>query len=328
MLRASGWLLTALLVLLVCAWTLGALWYDLPLPALPRKIAAISATTLLLWLWFGRCKHGRIAALTALAMILAWWFSLKPSNERPWIPEVAQVGWADIQGDVVTLHNVRNFEYRTATESTPRWETRTVHLSKLTGVDIALCYWGSPWMAHPLISFQFADAPPVCFSIETRKEVGESYSAIGGLYRQYELTYIVADERDVIRVRSNYRQGEDVYLYEMTLTPVQARRRFLEYLETMNALRVRPRWYNAITTNCTTSIRSQHDAQRRIPWDWRILLNGKGDELLYEIGALRTGGQPFAQLKAGAHINAAAREADQDPDFSQKIRRHLNASSP
>ena len=129
---------------------------------------------------------------------------------------MAQEPWAEINGDEVTLHNVRNCDYRTETDYTPRWETRTVRLSQLTGIDLAINYWGSPWMAHPIASFQFADAPPLCFSIETRKEIGESYSAIGGLYRQFELIYIVADERDVIRVRTNFRHGEDVYLYRTT----------------------------------------------------------------------------------------------------------------
>ena len=122
-------------------------------------------------------------------------------------------------------------------------------------------FWGSPWIAHPIVSFQFADAPPLCFSIEIRKKLGQTYSTIGGLYRQYELIYIVADERDVIRLRTNYRK-EDVYLYRTTISPAHARERFLEYIHSLNALRNKPRWYNAITTNCTTSIRTQHPRQR------------------------------------------------------------------
>jgi hypothetical protein len=195
-----------------------------------------------------------------------------------------------------------------------------VRLSQLTGIDMAIDYWGSPYMAHPIVSFQFADAPPLCFSIETRKKKGQSYSAIGGLYRQYELVYIAADERDVIRLRTNYREGEDIYLYRLTLSPEKARERFHEYLETLNRMNGQPRWYNAITTNCTTSIRSQHPGHERMPWDWRILVNGKGDEMMYERKTIVTAGLPFAGLKQRSHINAAAREADAAPDFSQRIR--------
>jgi hypothetical protein len=160
----------------------------------------------------------------------------------------------------------------------------------------------------------------LCFSIETRKEIGESYSAIGGIYRQYELIYIVADERDVIRLRTNYRVGEDVYLYRSAATPEQAKGRFLEYLASLEHLRNHPRWYNALTTNCTTAIRVQHDSSKRAPWDWRILLNGKGDEMMHERKAILSGGLPFDELKARALINPAAKAANEAENFSTRIR--------
>ena len=252
--------------------------------------------------------------------MLVVWRRQVPRLDRVWQAEVGQLPWAEIKGDEVTLYNIRNFDYRTGTDFTPRWETRTLRLSQLTGVDMFSNYWGSPWMAHPIVSFQFADAPPVCFSIETRKEAGESYSAIGGVYRQYELIYITADERDVIRLRTNYRKGEDSYLYRTSITPERARERFMEYLNTINGLRERPRWYNAITTTCTTAIRAQHPAGERLPWDWRVLVNGKGDGMLFEQNALITDGLTFADLRPRALINSAALKADQSPDFSRLIR--------
>ena len=254
-------------------------------------------------------------------LVLAWWLTLKPSNEANWQTDVAQLASAEINGDEVTLRNVRNFDYRTEADYTAHWDTRTVRISQITGIDLAINYWGSPWMAHPIVSFQFADAPPVCFSIETRKKAGQTYSAIGGLYRQFELIYIVADERDVIRVRTNYRHGEDIYLYRTTFTPAQARERFHEYLRSLNQIHDRPRWYNAITTNCTTTIRDQHPAAERMPWDWRILLNGKGDELMFERHTIATDGLPFAELKQRALINPAALAANDAPDFSRRIRK-------
>ena len=259
--------------------------------------------------------------------MLAWWLTLSPTNDSDWQPDVAQKAWADIQGDEVTLHNVRNCDYRTETDYTPHWETRTVRISQITGIDLAIDYWGSPWIAHPIVSFQFADAPPLCFSIETRKKLGQTYSTIGGLYRQFELIYIVADERDVIRVRTNYRK-EDIYLYRTTISPAHARERFLEYIHSLNALRNKPRWYNAITTNCTTSIRTQHPPHERLPWDWRILLNGKGDELLYERHLIVTGGLPFVELKSRSLIDTRARAANDSPDFSKLIREGLPLPKP
>ena len=316
-LRAAGIPLLALVLLIALAWACGALSFDGP-----GKIFAAANALALLAMFFllknGRVKLGVFGAWFAL--VLGWWLTLQPSNDGEWQPNVARLAAAEVDGDVVTLHNVRNCDYRSPTDYTARWETRVVRLSQITGVDMAVTYWGSPWMAHPIMSFQFADAPPLCFSIETRYRPGQSYSAIGGLYRQFALTYVVADERDVLRLRTNYREGEDVYLYRLKITPERARARFLEYVKTLNHMRDHPRWYHAITTNCTTAIRQQHPAGERLPWDWRLLVNGKGDEMLYERNALLTGGLPFAELKQRVHINAAAREADDAPDFSARIR--------
>jgi hypothetical protein len=324
MARVLRWIALAFVFVIgsiAALWAIGALYFDFPLTAW-RGVASIALALLIVsGLVFVGGTWKKIGVLfAAFAMVLAWWFTLQPSNDRPWQPDVAQTAWADIQGDEVTIHNIRNCDYRTETNYTPRWETRTVRLSQITGIDMAINYWGSPYMAHPIVSFQFADAAPLCFSIETRKEAGESYSAIGGIYRRYELIYIVADERDVVRVRTNYRKGEDVYLYRLNITSEKARGRFLEYLAALNQLRDHPRWYNAVTTNCTTSIRTQQAAEKRPPWDWRILVNGMGDEMMFERGTIRTGGLSFTELKTRSLINDRARAASDSPDFSVRIR--------
>ena len=327
--RVIRWV-TALLILLVAiiavAWAFGAVWFDAPFGNANKVLAGVLAVLSAMALVFVRPFWRKLGILVVLfAGVLIWWLTLSPTNDSDWQPDVAQKAWADIQGDEVMLHNVRNCDYRTETDYTSHWETRTVRISQITGIDLAVDYWGSPWIAHPIVSFQFADAPPLCFSIETRKKLGQTYSTIGGLYRQFELIYIVADERDVIRVRTNYRK-EDIYLYHTTISPAQARERFLEYIHSLNALRNKPRWYNAITTNCTTSIRTQHPPNERLPWDWRILLNGKADEMLYQDHALATGGLSFSELKQRSLINERARAADQDPNFSRIIREGLPRS--
>jgi hypothetical protein len=298
-------------------WTFGALYYDGPAKALAWGCVA----ALLFLLVFVKPWWKRLGIVVAwFVIVLAWWLMLKPSAEGDWQADVAQKPWAEINEDEVTIHNVRNSIYRTVVDYTPQWETRKVRLSQLTGMDLFINYWGSSWMAHPIVSFQFADAPPLCFSIETRKKKGQTYSAIGGLYRQYNLIFIAADERDVIRVRTNYRKGEDAYLYRTAAGLKQTRERFLEYIHTINEIREKPRWYNAITTNCTTAIRSQRPASERQPWDWRFLVNGKGDELMYERKAILSDGLPFDELKQRALINSAAQAANDSPDFSAKIR--------
>jgi hypothetical protein len=266
--------------------------------------------------------HGLAFAGIAFACVLTWWLSLRPSNDRNWQPDVSQTAWAEINDDEVAIHNFRNCDYRTETDYTPHWETRSVNLSQLRGIDVFLTYWGSPWIAHPIVSFDFGEEGHVAMSVETRKEVGETYSAIRGFFRYYELIYTIADERDVVRLRTNYRQGEEVYLYHTTTTPDQARIIFLDYLKQANRMRDHPEWYNALTNNCTTNIAphvAQARAEKSVRWDWRIVLNGKGDEMMYERGDL-AGGLPFAELKQNAHINPVARAADGALDFSRRVR--------
>jgi hypothetical protein len=309
----------------VCAlWAFGALYFDFPIGAVRAVAAFAFVLVLLLAVIFVRGKFFKIAAVfVGFGAVVAWWLTLSPSNDEKWQPDVAETAWAEINGDDVTIHNVRNCDYRTEHDFDVHWEARTFQLSKMQGMDLAIMYWGSPYMAHPIVSFRFADALPICFSIETRKAVGQDYSAVRGLYRQYTLIYVVADERDSIRVRTNYREGEDVYFYRTIASPDQARERFVEYLNTVNRLHDHPRWYNAITTNCTTSIRTQRPNGLRAPWDWRILINGKADEMLYERHLIATGGLPFAELKKRSRINDAGRGADKDPEFSRRIRESI-----
>jgi hypothetical protein len=170
-----------------------------------------------------------------------------------------------------------------------------------------------------MMSFGFEGGDHLCFSIEARKQKGQGYSAVKGLFRQFELVYIAADERDLIRLRTDYRQGEEVFLFRLNGSPAQVRTLFLDYLSRMNSLRQRPEWYSALIHNCTTSIRLQRAAADRAPWDWRMLANGHGDELLYERGLIATN-LPLDELKERVHINARARAAGSDADFSRLIR--------
>ncbi len=314
--------LGGLACVIATAWAAGALYFDLPIAWLRSPLAFIYGLAMLAALFFvkGRWRAMGVVAF-GFGAVLAWWLTIKPTEDHAWQPDVARRAWADVHDDEVTLHNVRNCDYRTETDYTPQWETRVVHLSKLTGVDLAITYWGSPWIAHPIASFQFADSLPIAISIETRKTVGQSYSALRGFYRQYALIYIPADERDVIRLRTSYRR-EEVYLYHTTASAERARAIFLEYLKHLNRLHEHPEFYNAVTDNCTTNIRVANvgaSGGKAPPWNWRILLNGKGDELLYERGFIDRS-LPFGELKARSLVNPQAKAAGALPDFSQLIR--------
>jgi hypothetical protein len=320
-LRIVGLALGVLAALLALGWGALALHYHAPLlgGALPI-VWLIGGAVLLVSMrppWRG------LAAVAALfALLLIWWSAIAPRNDRDWQADVAQLPTGTLDGDILTLHNVRNFDYRSETDFTPRWETRTYDLAQLTGLDLFMSYWGSPSIAHTILSWNFADGQHLAISIETRKQVGESYSAVAGFFKQYELYYVVADERDVIRVRTNHR-GEDVYLYHLRTPADRARAILLDYVESMNALAAEPAWYNAATHNCTTTIRT-HVQRIGIaqPWDWRILVNGYADQMLYERGGLDTS-LPFADLRARSLIDPRAQAADQDPHFSERIREGL-----
>jgi uncharacterized membrane protein YphA (DoxX/SURF4 family) len=322
-LRAAGIGLLWLIVAGLTAWAAAALYVDLPVQGAGLSAAIVYLTTLAAALVLIPGSWRKVAAcVVGFVAVLAWWLTLAPSNDRNWQEDVSQTPWADIDGDKVTIHNVRNFDYRTETDYTPHWETRSYDLKNIRGADLFITFWGSPWIAHPIVSFQFGDGDHVAFSVETRKEVGEEYSAFRGFFRQYELIYIIADERDLIRLRTNYRVGEEVYLYRTTASPEAAREIFLSYLQSANELHQKPAFYNAITSNCTTNIRIHTKAvagSTPPPWDWRLLLNGKGDEFAYQNGRL-AGDLPFDELKRQAHINDAARAAGQSDQFSRLIR--------
>jgi hypothetical protein len=253
--------------------------------------------------------------------VLAWWFTLQPSNGRDWQPDVAVLPYAEINGNQITLHNIRNCDYRTETDFDVRHYDKTFNLDQLRSADMYFVYWGSPNIAHTMVSFGFESGDYVCISIETRKEKHEEYSAVKGFFRQFELTYVIADERDLVRLRTNYRKGEEAYLYRLQSRPEGLRKVFLDYLRSANSLRERPEWYNALTSNCTSNIRlhAQSASGHSSPFDWRMVINGQGDQLLYERKRLVTS-LPFGELKERCNINARARAADNAPDFSRQIR--------
>jgi hypothetical protein len=326
--RALG----VIVAVLLGGWVSLAVLYRAPGPvALRAGIALVLVLASVAVLRLVRRGWRRALAFGALvALVLAWWLSIAPSNARDWQPDVAVLAWAERDGDSVTVHDVRNNEYRTETDYTVRHEDRRFSLAALRTMDLFLSYWGSPLIAHTIISFGFDDGRYLAMSIETRKERGEEYSAVAGFFKEYELIYVVADERDVVRLRTNYR-GEDVYLYRLLVTPELARQGFLEYLRHVNRLREHPEWYNALTHNCTTAIRGHTRPPGARTWtSWKLLVNGYLDELAYDIGAV-TRSRPFPELRARSRINEPARAAGDAPDFSRRIRQpvlDVNSSHP
>jgi hypothetical protein len=327
-------LLISVVMVALTAWGALAIFYsNLTGEGLRTMLAALFAlfgVAILVW-YLLSAKRFRpcFAFLAVFLLLVAWWSTIPASQDRDWAPEYAKLVYATINGDLVTIHNIRNFDYRTETDFTPRYYTKTFDLRQLDSVDVIASYWMGDAIAHIFLSFGFSGKDFIAISIETRRQRHQSYSTVAGFFKQYELFYVVADERDLIRLRTNYRKDppEDVYLYRTRAPADNARRLFLDYIREINSLAKKPEFYNALTTNCTTSILTHTRVnQGNLPLSWKVLLSGYVPQYLYERAAIDTS-LPFEELKRRSLINAAAQPANQAPDFSQRIRAGLPAPS-
>jgi Ca2+/Na+ antiporter len=320
----------ALAILAATAWGALALFYTGPPPEALRTLLAglfglAGLVAAVVFLFSRRRWKAAGAFAAAFLVLLVWWSTIRPSNDRDWQTEVAVLPYATIDGDLVTMHNIRNFDYRSETDFTPAYYDKTFDLRQLDSVDMIAVYWMGPEIAHIILSYGFAGRDYLAVSIETRKERSEEYSTLKGFFRQYELFYVVADERDVIRVRTNYRKDppEEVYLFRLRGPIENARRLFLDYVREINSLKEHAEFYNTLTTNCTTSIFMHTRVNPgHPPLNWKLLLSGYTPAYVYEQGRLDTS-LPLEELQKRSRINDAARAADHAPDFSQQIRAGL-----
>jgi hypothetical protein len=319
--RLLGLGLLWFVLLLLNLWAVAAIYVDCRIASL-RLPLAIAYAAIVIFFAIKLTRRKTRVCLGCFILVLAWWLALEPSNQADWRADVARTASAEIHGNQVEVHNVRNCDYRTETEFSNCWSDRSYDLSQLRGVDFFFVNWGIKWIGHPIVSFDFGNGQHLAFSIEARYKVGQTYSSILGFFRQYELIFIAADERDVIRLRTNFRKDEEVYMYRTNVPPEVARKLFLTYVDRLNRLRDHPEWYNAVTKNCTTAL--DHEISQDLPdpkpWTYRLLLNGTLDDLLYERGRLITGGLPFPELKEREHINPYAHTVGQAADFSTLIR--------
>lgn len=292
----------------------GGVWIGGPAAAAfgAATLAALGALWLRSWPWLG-------AWSAAFAGLLVWFFALVPRGDRDWDPDVARPVTAAISGSQVTIENVRAFEWRTETAFTERWETRLFDMAGLRTLDLINSYWAGPVIAHTLFSFGFDDGRYLAFSVEIRREKGEDYSSIAGFFRQYEMIVLAADERDVVRLRTNVR-GEDAQLYRMRAEPDQVRAVFSALLRRANAVARDPVWYNSLTRNCTTELfGAVHEVLPDLPFDWRLVLSGYLPEYAYDVRRVDTR-LSFRDLRERSRIGERGKAADSAPDFSRRIR--------
>ncbi|NOR71864.1 MAG: DUF4105 domain-containing protein [Methylomarinum sp.] len=255
-------------------------------------------------------------------MVLLWWLNIQPANDRLWQADVSKLTHASVEGDLVTVHNIRNFSYHSEFDYKADYYDKTFDLNKLEGVALFAVYWMGPAIAHIIMSFDFGEHNHLAVSIEARKEAGEGYSTLKGFFRQYELIYIVADERDVIGLRTHYRKDppEQVYRYRPKAPKENARRLFLEYIDSINALYKAPAFYNTLLANCTSVIWLHTRVNPgHLPLSWKILLSGYVPEYLYESGRLDQQ-VSFTKLKDQAYINPLVEKQLISELFSSAIR--------
>lgn len=312
---------------LILTWAFGICYFDGPFSS------ASVGNFLLGLLWLGSTCYAwykvkslkpKCLILTLfLAIVILPWLFKRPSNDRNWSPEFAQTGSSKQKGDLITLYQFRNFDYSLDGNVTERWETKSVHLSNLRGMDLAHTTFGGGYIGHPLLSFDFGPDGRVCLTVETRREKGEQFSVIGGFYKTFELQYIFASEEDCIRLRASVRKNEPVYLYAVNMPLAEIKQFFLSALEVQNELAQKPRFYHILFSNCTTSLRDRLPKDQQGEFDLRMLVNGTLDEYLYENNKISHDGLTFDQLRKRCHINPKAKKAHSENQFSNLIRQGL-----
>lgn len=314
-----------LFVILSSIWLCLALWYQQPFGNIfSRVIIAIWVLFALSLIGFyinGHIVSRRTDILLygfVFACVLLWYFSLEARQDRDWNPEVAKQLHYEKQGDMVTLHNVRNFNWRSNEDYDIHWESRTVDLNKITGLNVIASYWMGPKIAHTLVSFDFADQEPLVFSIEIRKEKNEEFSAFGGFFRKYELSLIASDEKDLIYTRSNIR-NEQVYLFPVKMPVAERKALFIEYLNKADELHDEAKWYNTLTSNCTTLVFDMVQAinTRQLPKDYRLFASGYLPNYLYDLKAINQN-YSLKEWYRLAHINPRTEQYAQQKDQSSK----------
>ena len=324
-LRFAAMLAATLLLAIPAAWAALALWYQAPgrqFKSILVLLWSAFAFGVLIVLWQGRAGLAFSSFALAFAILLIWWRRIAPTNERLWADDVAQITHGSVDGNRATLRNVRNFDWRSNSDYTQRWETRSYDLDKINSVDMIMSYWDGWAIAHMLISFGFDDGQHVAFSVEVRRRKNATYSELGGFFKRDGLSIIAADERDVIRLRTNIR-GEDDYLYRIRMPLPAMRSLFLGYLEQADRLLDTPRFYNTITVNCTMLV--YHMMKRIVgylPWSYRLLFTGYLPAYVYRVGGLD---QRFTleQLRALGRITDRARQSDRSDTFSADIRKGI-----
>lgn len=323
LLRSVLWLALATLHL----WALLALYFWFQGPSLPAlAVCAFYALALFGVFRFAKARsHGGLVSLVLFVAVVAWWTRREPEKGLIYQPETAESVTMDTDLNVLTVHAMRHFRYRSLADAEERWATRSYDLDKLRYVDLYFVHWGIPGVAHIITSFVFENSPPLAVSIELRREKGESDALLRGFFKQYELHYVWSDEIDLIKLRTNLRK-EEVYLHRTSLTPEQGKKLLRDMARRTNWLAENPEFYNTLTDSCANVLSTHLMAAlgKNVPWSQLPLLPGSWERRGYEEGWLLHANPDFAADREASHINARAQQTEDDKDFPDRIRTHLS----
>lgn len=321
MISLVGWFLAGFWAL----YLVGAFYYDMTLgmPAGVTSLFFIVGMIAIVMLLRGRKRIWTFVAICTL--ITAFWSTIKPSNDRDWVADKAVLAYAEFDGDLVTIHNVRDASYPELGVSEPQYIDRTIDLSKVRGLDLMNSYWSNDYVAHPMFSWRFEDGKSFTISVENRNVKGQAYSVLGGLYKQFEVIYVVSTDRDAILRRTTYNSNDDhIYMYMLDVTAVEARELLVEMLNKVNELYREPAWYNSILNNCTTTIHAHLTATQDfpMPWNWGILFPGLYCKSIYNHGGM-VSDLPYEELWKRGQLNQAADRIGRTDDFWMQIRKDV-----
>ena len=310
---------------LLCGWGSVAIYFACPgEPAIKFVVMAVFILSLpVTYVVTQSVARTLFIAILVYSMLLMWWWNLGPSNDKDWAADVAQISYGEIDGDQLTMYNVRNFTYESEDQFIEQWETKHYNLENLSGLDLFLSYWASEYIAHTILSWDFGPDGHLAISIETRKDKNQSYSAVKGFFKQFEIAYIAATEDDLIKLRTNFRK-ERVYAYHLNVAPSEARALLQVYLQEMKSLVATPAFYNALTRNCTTAIQIHANSinPENPPFDWRLIASGHSDSLLYERGRLSKA-LPFSELRSKSRVDIKMQKI-KFGDYSSQLRALLS----
>ncbi|RLA19140.1 MAG: hypothetical protein DRQ62_12315 [Gammaproteobacteria bacterium] len=329
MLKSLAQLTLYFILFIFWLWCPVALYFII----LPDKQLAIIASGLfacaipLIFFLVPKRNLAMLFIILAYIAVLIAWNNMQPSNDRDWVPSVAKSPYAITQGNLVSVHNIRNFDYQTEFDFSEKYYAKTYNLDELESLNFLLSFWGGgTTFAHTILSFGFTNGDYIAVSAETRLEKNESQELIKGFFNQYEMIYILADERDIIRLRTNFRkqEPEDVFFYPTTLSKEEVRQVFDVIIARVNKLYQQPEFYNTLTQNCFTTLRADLStiAPPKNRFDWRVVANGYADQMLYENGTIATD-LSFTKAKQYFHINQYVEDDNSPDNFSQRIRPDL-----